>query len=132
MIDIENLNKAISLTRQGLYKEAESLYMDLLAKNPEDSILLSSIGLFYINIQDFKKADEYLIKACSIKETFGTVSALGFSLFTQKKYEKSAEFLERALDFGENAEIYNKLIISLFHIKNFTKIQFSYYKNMIY
>ena len=121
MIDIETLNKAILLTQNGFVREAESLYLKLLEQNPDDYLLLSTLGLFYVNVRDYEKASEYLEKACAIKETAGTVSALGFAEFEKRNFEKSSEILERALAFGENPDIYNKLILSLFQIKSYKK-----------
>jgi uncharacterized protein HemY len=91
----------------------------LLSENPNEYLLLSTLGLFYVNVRDFDKASAYLQKACEIKETAGTVSALGFAEFEKREFEKSAEILERALVLGENPDIYNKLILSLFQIKSY-------------
>lgn len=121
MIDIETLNKAIALTQKGYVKEAEALYLKLLETEPDNYILLSSLGLFYVNVQDYEKATNYLNKACLIKKTAGTVSALGFAEFERREFEKSAEILEQALELGESPDIYNKLILSLFQIKNYPK-----------
>lgn len=121
MIDISLLNKAIALTQKGYVREAEALYLELLKQEPSNYLLLSTLGLFYVNVRDFAKASEYLQKACKINETAGTVSALGFAEFEQQEYEKASEILERALNFGETPDIYNKLILSLFQIKNYKK-----------
>ena len=121
MIDLETLNKAIFLTQQGKIKEAESLYLNLLEKDSNDYMLLSAIGLFYVNIHDFDKASEYLEKACAINETLGTISALGFAEYEKGDYEKSAQILKKALNFGDSAEVYNKLILSLFRIKDYSQ-----------
>lgn len=121
MIDIETLNKAIALTQNGYVREAEALYLKLLEDDSNNYIVLSSLGLFYVNVKDYEKASIYLKKACEINETLGTVSALGFAEFEQKNFEKSAEILKRALSYGENSDIYNKLILSLFQIKNYKK-----------
>ena len=119
MIDIETLNKAIALTQNGYVREAEALYLKLLSTEPDNYLLLSTLGLFYVNVRDFEKASEYLQKACDIKETLGTISALGFAEFEKREFEKSAGILEKALTLGENPDIYNKLILSLFQIKNY-------------
>ncbi len=78
MIDLALLNKAILLTQKGNFEEAEKIYKSLLEQNPENGPILSAFGLFYVNLGDFEKASVYLQKACQIKETLGTVSALGF------------------------------------------------------
>lgn len=121
MIDIEALNKAIALTQSGHFKEAEEIYSDLLKSEPENPTLLSFVGLFYVNIRDFERAGEYLKKACKISETLGTVSALGFCEFEKQEYAKAIPILEHALELGDSADVYDKLILSLFHTKNYSK-----------
>lgn len=121
MIDIEQIQKAISLTQQGKILEAEEIYQNILKENPDNPDILSIIGLFYVNISNFEKAVKILYKAAELKQTLGTISALGFAYFEQKNYAKAAEYLEKSLEFGENADIYNKLILSLFEIKSYKK-----------
>ena len=121
MIDIEQIQKAISLTQQGKILEAEEIYQNMLKENPDNPDILSIIGLFYVNISNFEKAVKILEKAAELKQTLGTISALGFAYFEQKNYAKTAEYLEKSFEFGENADIYNKLILSLFEIKSYKK-----------
>ena len=121
MIDIKLIKKAILLTQAGKIDEAKEIYGKLLNDNPDNADLLSVVGLFYVNIGDFEKASEILKKACDIKETLGTVSALGFAEFERRDYRKAAEYLEKSLKYGENVDIYNKLVISLFEIRNYKK-----------
>lgn len=133
MIDLEILNKAILLTRQGNFKEAEQIYLDLLEKEPDNSNVLSVLGLFYINIGNYEKAKYYLKQSCNIQETFGNVSALGFLEFKCDNYAQAAEMLERSLQYGENADVYAKLIQSLFSIKNYKKaIEYSAKMHQLY
>ncbi len=121
MIDLSLLNKALLLTQEGKIGEAEEIYQELLKKDGDNYLLLSSVGLFYVSLRDFTKAEEYLKKSCEIKETLGSVSALGFCEFEKRDFEKAAKTLEHALDFGENKDIYNKLVLSLFQIKSYKK-----------
>ncbi len=121
MIDIELIQKAIKLTQDGKFQDAKEIYENLLKENPNDSNLLSVFGLFYVNIGDYDKACEILRKANDINETFGTISALGFAEFERGNYKDCATVLERALRLGENPDIYNKLVLSLFEIHNYQK-----------
>ena len=121
MIDFEAINKAVALTQQGQFEAAEEIYHEVLEKNPNDAGVLSLVGLFYVNIGNFDKASEFLTKACSIKETLGTVSALGFAEYERRDYKKASEYLEKALSYKETADVYDKLISSLFEIKNYKK-----------
>lgn len=121
MISIEELNKAIDLTKKGHLKDAEEIYLQLFTKDSKNHVLSSAIGLFYASIGNLKKASEFLEKACELNKSQGTLSALGYVEYEKKDYEKAAEILEHALDFGEDVEIYNKLILSLFQINNYKK-----------
>lgn len=126
MIDIELIKKAIKLTQEKKYSEAENVYKVLLEENPDNPDVLSVLGLFYVNVLDYDKAIEILKKAVDLKRTFGTVSALGFAYYEKADYEKAAEILESALELGANVDIYNKLILSLFEIHKYKKaIEFS-------
>lgn len=133
MINIEVLNKAISMAQQGQVQEAEALLLELLEKEPDNHLVLSSIGLFYISIKNLDKAEEYLEKNYNIKKTFGTVSAYGFIEFEKENYHLAAKILEESLNYGENYDVYDKLIKSLFaieqHLKaeNYTKIMLQKY-----
>ena len=77
--NLEIIKQAITYTQNGKISEAKAIYDGLLAENPDDVNLLSVYGLFYVNIGNYDKACEILRKACGIKESFGTVSALGFA-----------------------------------------------------
>ena len=121
MIDLSLLNKALLLTQEGKISEAEEIYQELLTKDSDNYLLLSSVGLFYVSLRNFEKAEEYLKKSCEIKETLGSVSALGFCEFEKRDFEKAAQTLEHALSLGENKDIYNKIVLSLFQIKSYKK-----------
>ena len=121
MIDIEVLKQAISLTQEGKFSDAETIYNRLLEENPNDGILLSAFGLFYVGLKNYNKAIELLKKACEYNETLGTVSALGFAQYEIRDFENTSKTLIHALDLGENVDIYNKLIHSLFEIKDYKK-----------
>ena len=121
MINEQALKEAIILTQQGKYDEAEEIYKKLIINEPDNYIILSMFGLFYININDYKNAYNYLHRAYNIKKTFGTVSALGFCEFEQKKYDEASKFLEESLELGQNEDVYNKLVLSLFQIKEYKK-----------
>ena len=133
MIDLALLNKAILLTQKGNFQEAEKIYQSLLEQEPENGPLLSAFGLFYVNLGNFEKASEYLKKACQIKESLGTVSALGFCEYQRGKYALAAEILEHALELGETPEIYTKLINCLFETRNYKKaVEYSAKMHQIY
>ena len=121
MIDIETLKHAIALTKEGKYEEAEEIYLRLLEESPNESALLSTVGLFYVNLHNYDKAIEYLKRACELQETIGTVSAYGFAEYERRNFSNAVPIFEKALTLGENVDIYNKLILSLFETKNYKR-----------
>ena len=121
MIDIQKIKKAIILTQNQQYNQAESIYSELLLENPEDEVLLSAFGLFYISTHNYTKAVELLEKAYNTNKTLGTVSALGFAEYERQAYDNCAKYLEESLQYGENIDIYEKLVNSLFEIRKYKK-----------
>ena len=117
----EELQRAIQLTQQGQYEQAEKLYLELVKEFPEEPILYSSFGLYYVYLKNYDKAIYYLKHAQELKETPGTVSAYGFALYEKMDFHAAAIVLEHALSFGDNIDVYNKLISSLFEIRDYQK-----------
>lgn len=120
-MNTKELTKAIELAKDGKFQEAEIIYNELLSKNPEDCTLLSAVGLFYVNINNYEKAVEYFKRASKVKETFGTAAAWGLAEFERKNFYEASRIFRHALKLGSNADIYNKLILSLFEIHDFKK-----------
>ena len=116
MIDKSLITNAIKLSMQGKYEEAEKIYQAELEKEPNDYMLLSAVGLFYISTKNYEKAKDYLNKACKINPSLGTVSAFGFAEYESENYEASVKILKQALEYGETPDIYDKLIMSLFKL----------------
>ena len=120
-MDIDILQKAIQYTRSGKLKEAEEIYTKLLSENSEEPILFSAAGLFYITVKNYDKAIELLKKAYEKQKTIGTISALGFAEYERKNYPAAAEYLIESLNLGENFDIYEKLVASLFELHDFKR-----------
>ena len=114
-MDLDSLQQAFLLTQQGKFSEAKDIYLKLLESNPDNDIVLSTFGLYYVFIKDYDNAAKLLEKAYSVRKTFGTVSAFGFCLFKKGDYIKASDILEEALSYGENTEVYHNLVSSLFY-----------------
>ena len=97
MISIEELNKAIDLTKKGHLKDAEEIYLQLFTKDSKNHVLSSAIGLFYASIGNLKKASEFLEKACELNKSQGTLSALGYVEYEKKTMKKLQKFLNTPL-----------------------------------
>lgn len=59
----EQLKKAEKYAQSGKFGEAESIYLDLINKNPNDTSLLSIYGYLCLKARDFEKASDVLSKA---------------------------------------------------------------------
>ena len=114
MIDLEEIQKAISFSQAGKFDEAEKIYNDLILKEPDNPTLLSVMGLFYVEKRDFDKASELLEKAYQKQKTYGIISALGFAEYEKRNYEKASRVFEEALEYGSSPDVYTKLISSLY------------------
>ena len=116
MIDFNIIQKAILLSQSGKFDEAEKIYNDLLLQEPEDSTLLSVVGLFYVEKKDFEKASEFLEKAYKKKKSFGIISALGFVEYEKKNYLKAIKLFEESLEYDSSPEVYSRLISCLYTV----------------
>ena len=54
MIDLDILQKAIILTQQGNFNDAEKIYFELEEKHTDNAMFLSAFGLFYISKRQTK------------------------------------------------------------------------------
>ena len=100
MVDIELIQKAISLTQQGKILEAEEIYNNIQKENPDNPDILSIIGLFYVNISNFEKAVKILEKAAELKQ----FSELGVTRFFKQSQERAEEEEKEVLKQLEQIE----------------------------
>ncbi|MCQ2743444.1 MAG: tetratricopeptide repeat protein [bacterium] len=119
MTDRKLLTDAINLTMHGKYKEAEQIYKNLLENDADDYMLLSAIGLFYVSTKSYCEAKKYLKRASEINPSLGTISALGFAYYENGEFEEAAKILTDVLKYGENPDIYDKIIMSYFKLNQF-------------
>lgn len=95
MIDIELFQKAIANAKSGKFKEAESIYSDLLKNNPENFVLLSAYGLLKFSQREYKKAAELFEKALNYADSPDVYNQLISSLFEIRNYAKAVEYAEK-------------------------------------
>ena len=55
-------NIGVSYQKQGLFKEAEDAYFEMLKHFPNDNMTLTSLGMLYLRQKKFKKGYEYFFK----------------------------------------------------------------------
>ncbi|MCM1265395.1 MAG: hypothetical protein NC200_04270 [Candidatus Gastranaerophilales bacterium] len=112
---------AIKCTEEKEYKKAEKIYLNILKLDENNAIILSFLGLLYMNMRLFKKAKKYLLKSYELKDNNATVEGLGLVCYYLGEYAKACKYLEIAIKTNKSFDIYDKLIQSLQETKSFSK-----------
>lgn len=117
----QEIKRAIEYTTQGNLKKAEILYKKIVKANPENHIVLSAIGLYYLNLGQFKQAKKYLLKSYSIKQIDATTEGLGLLHYHIKENDEALKYFEKIIDKTTNFDIIDKYINLLLEKKRFTE-----------
>ena len=113
MINAELLGQANLLIKKRDYVSAEKIYLELLAKNPDNDIVQAFLGRLYIRQRKYKGAERILQKAYDIRKTAPTIAALAFCKFQLKKYDEAVILYEELFKYDHDSEkIYIKIIDS--------------------
>ena len=111
MLNTKLLSKANSLVEAKEFKEAEKIYLDLLAKNPESDIIQAFLGRLYIRMRKYKGAERILEKAYNKRKTAPTVAALAFCKFKMRKFDDAVILYEELFKYDpDSIKIYDKII----------------------
>src|SRR5574344_238139 len=76
MKTIVEVKKALKLVKNNKFEDAEKIYLNLLKEAPNNSNILSFLGLLYIEKKDFFKAEEIFEKAYSLDKNEIIISNL--------------------------------------------------------
>lgn len=111
MRDTKLLSYASSLIKKQEFASAEKIYLELLAKHPNDDVVLSFLGRLYIKQNKYKAAERVLEKAYSKRRTAPTVAALSLCKFNMKKYDEAVILYEELFKYDpDSIRIYDKII----------------------
>lgn len=122
---IEEIKRAVEYTRVKEYKKAEKLYLELLKQHPDNSSVLSFLGVLYFNNNNYKKAEKYLEKSYQISESKTIVSYLGLSKFFLTKYRQSIPYIEKALEDSKTYELFTAILQATMKYRDF-KLGYQY------
>ena len=113
MIDTKLLSQANFLVKQKKFDEAEKIYLELLAQNPNDDIVQAFLGRLYIRERKYKGAERILEKAYNKRKTAPSVSALAYCKYKLKKYDEAVILYEELFRFDpDSIKIYDIIIQS--------------------
>ena len=116
---VEQIKQAVEFTRRKEFKKAEKIYLELLKTSPENTSVLSFLGLLYYNLGNYKKAEKYLEKSYKLTQSKTIVSYIGMSKFVLTKYFSAISYLKKALAENKSYDLYRAIIMSLFECKNY-------------
>ena len=102
---VDEVKKAVEYTSKKKYKEAEKIYKEILTLEPDNAIVLSCLGLLYLNIRMFGKAKKYLLKSASISPISATLEGLGLLYYYTKNEKLAVEYFEKVIDKTNNPEV---------------------------
>jgi len=111
-MNLNNLDKTkiLNLYKEKNYKGVIKLGLKLLKNNPKDYQLIYSIGLSYVNLQNYIEADKYFHKLLYVQkkpEIFFIQANIHKQL---KKYYTAITYFEEAIQLNPNfSEAYNNL-----------------------
>jgi len=103
--------QALALTELDSALEHFQLVVEIY---PEIEGLHRSLGMLYIEREEFGKAAQYLEKALEEKELFDVVNNLGTAYIGTKEYEKAEKHLLRALELQPESPISHKNLALLY------------------
>ena len=118
---LSDVRKAIKCTEEKDYKQAEKIYLSILTQDENNAVILSFLGLLYLNMCSFKKAEKFLERSNNIQHNNATIEGLGLVKYYLSEFSKASEYLEIAVKTNNNFDLYNKLVKSLQEIRLYSK-----------
>ena len=113
MVNTNLLAQANMLVKQSKFESAEKIYLELLAKSPEDYIVQAFLGRLYIRMRKYVGAERILTKAYNKRKTASTISALAFCKYRLKKFDDAIILYEELFRYDpDSAKIYEIIIQS--------------------
>jgi len=132
-----NINKAIQLAcenhQKGNFKQAESLYKNILEKQPDNPDILYMIGLLFCQLANYDSAIQYIRKALQFgpADIAGAYCNLGIALQGKGLLDEAISYYQKALQFKPSfAEAYCNLGYAL-QGKGFLDEAITYYQKAL-
>ncbi len=111
MINTKLLAQANILIKRKEYAAAEKIYLELLAKDPNDDILQAFLGRLYIRQKKFKGAEKILTNAYNKRKTAPTVAALAHCKYQLRKFDDAVILYEELFRYDpDSIKIYDRII----------------------
>ena len=118
---ISEINNAVALSKNREYKKAEEIYLSVLKQDKDNSVVLSLLGLLYMNTGKFKKSEKYLSEAMAIKPSTPAIEGLGIVKSYLKKNKEAVEYFKQIIPKTKSFEVYDRYIKILIESKENSK-----------
>jgi Flp pilus assembly protein TadD len=103
---LEFYNKAIELAKTGDRKGAIEQLQLAIAEHPNFMLAYNELGVQYLRLNEFEKADEALVGALKIQpEAFAPIMNRGIVLFSMRKYADAEPVLRKARSVKPDASV---------------------------
>jgi len=118
---------------KGEQKRAESLYLKILAKEPDDATLYNKLGLIYLRDKNYKDAKSALKQALKLEPENDTFhNNLGLLYYEMEDYDAAIEAYEKSMAI--NDKLPSRLVnlgLAYFMTKKYRKAADCYEKAII-
>ena len=102
--------KILNLYKEKNYKDVIISGLKLLKKNPKNYQLIYSIGLSYLNLQNYTEAEKYFDKLLNVQKKPEILYIQANICKQLKKYDSAINYFEEAIRLNPNfSEAYNNL-----------------------
>ncbi len=92
--------------------KSEQYYLKALELANDNPLVLSEVGVFYLEIEDFSKAEYYFKRVYGIKNTLYNIMNLILSLISQEKFNEAIDFIDNQNAFKNQYQmIFYKIVI---------------------
>jgi tetratricopeptide (TPR) repeat protein len=118
---IEEVKQAISFTKEKKFRSAEKIYLSILKKDANNPVVLSALGLLYLNIGNFVKSEKYLEKSYKIKPNIATIEGLAHANYNIGDNEKACFYFEKLFEKNKSYDTYDKYTKCLVNVKSYKK-----------
>ncbi len=126
----DSINKAVSLAKDGKNNLAEKIYLEILAKYPDDIRVLPFLGWLYISENRYIDAINVLEKVNRISKSINVITGLGLAYYGANRYKEAYHYLKIAANNNPTFDILYKLITSACEKTNQVETVFEYATKM--
>ena len=107
---LNKIDLALEYIKAGKPRKAEEIYLQILDTDEKNNVILSFLGLLYMNWGKFKKAERVLEKAYAINKSQTTIETLALVKEELKKDKEAGKYFSEIIDTSKNYNVINKYI----------------------